>query len=142
MIQTPQPASPRPPSIPLVLAGLLLAAAGCAAAWVILAITQQEQLAFLALVAALDAILVTRLLRVPRGGLRALLAVATTALCIAISNWWIAAVGLGAALGFSPWDALQRTGPALAWTLSAMANNAADWAWYVAALVLAAVYGR
>jgi hypothetical protein len=96
----------------------------------------------MALVAAADAIVVLRLLRVRPGMVRAGTAWAATALSVALANWWIAAGQIGRSLGLMPWDSSLRLGPDYAWTLASLANHPGDFAWIAAALLLAAIAGR
>lgn len=121
---------------------LLLATLGCAAAWILLALATGRQSGWMAAVAAADAVLVLRIARMPRGIARAALAVAATMATVALANWGIAAGEVGRALGMLPWDASVRLGPHYAWTLALLANGAAERAWLVAALMIAAVGSR
>lgn len=121
---------------------LLLASAGIAAAWALLSLVTGRQCSWMALAAAVDAIVVLRLLRTAPGAARAGLALAATAFSVALANWWIAAGQIGRSLGLLPWDSSLRLGPDYAWTLATLANHPADLAWIAAALLLAAIAGR
>ena len=101
-------ARPRWPA-PSLLAPLLLAigSIGFAAAWVLVAFARNQQCSWMALLAAIDAVLLLRLGRMPRGIARSLLAVAGTVATIVLANWGIAAAQIGrvdgpAALGIDP----------------------------------------
>lgn len=136
------PAAGRPLS-PLSLGLLLLASAGIAAAWALLALVTGRQCSWMALAAAIDAVVVLRLARVRPGMARAGAALTSTALATALANWWIAAGEIGRSLGLMPWDSSLRLGPDYAWTLATLANNhPADLAWLAAALLAAAIAGR
>jgi hypothetical protein len=126
----------------LALGLLLLASAGTAAAWALVALAMDRQCGWMAVVAAVDAAWLLRLARSPRGASRALLAVAGTALAIVLANWWIAGAQIGQMVGLLPWESILRLGWSYAWTLSSLANGGAELAWYVAALALAAFAGR
>lgn len=126
----------------LAIALLLLGSAGAAAIWTLLALSWNTQAAWLSLLVALDVMLLLRMARVPRGLGRGLLAVAGTALGIALANWWIAGAQIGRMFGFLPWEAIPRTGLHYAWTLSNMANGPVELAWYALALVIAALAAR
>lgn len=128
------------PLLPLVL--LLLGSAGAAAFWTLLALSWDRQLGWMAVVAAVDVALLLRLARVARGALRGALALAATALAIALANWWIAGAQIGRMFGMLPWEAIPRTGLHYAWTLSGMANGPVELAWYAVALVVAALAAR
>lgn len=127
---------------PVAIGLLLLASTGIAAAWALLALVSGRQCSWMALVAAADAIVVLRLLRVRPGMVRAGTAWAATVLSVALANWWIAAGQIGRSLGLMPWDSSLRLGPDYAWTLASLANHPGDLAWIAAALLLAAIAGR
>lgn len=142
MIAVPMSAAPRPRQRAFALGLPLLAGAGTAAAWALLALATNEHCAWMAVVAAADAVWLLRLARAPRGAMRALLAVAGTALAIVLANWWIAGAQIGRMLGLEPWDSIARMGWCYAWTLSSLANGAVELSWYAVALVTAAAAGR
>ena len=112
-----------------------LAVGGVAAAWVLAAFALEDQCAWLALVAALDMLLLLRLARWPAGGRSALVAVAGTALSIVLANYGIAAAEMGRNMGLLPWASALKLGPDYAAMLMGLANGAAEWGWYVLALV-------
>ena len=126
----------------LALGLLLLASAGTAAAWALVALALDRQCGWMAIVAAVDAAWLLRLARTPKGAPRAVLAVAGTALAIVLANWWIAGAQIGQMVGLLPWESILRLGWSYAWTLSSLANGAAELAWYAVALALAAFAGR
>ena len=126
----------------LALGLLLLGCAGAAAAWALVAVALDRQCAWMAVVAAIDAIVLLRFSRVPGGAVRALAAVAGTLLAIVLANWWIAGAQIGEMVGLLPWYSIPRLGWSYAWTLASLANHAAEIAWYAAALVIAALAGR
>lgn len=121
---------------------LLLATAGIAAFWALVSLATGKQCSWIAMMAAGDAALILRLMRTPSGGLRASTALASTAIAIALANWWIAAGQIGRSLGLMPWDSSLRLGPDYAWTLATLANHPADLAWLVIALLFAVIAGR
>ena len=121
---------------------LLLATAGIAAFWALVSLVTGKQCSWIAMMAAGDAALILRLMRIPSGGMRACVALASTAVAIALANWWIAAGQIGRSLGLMPWDSSLRLGPDYAWTLATLANHPADLAWLAAALLFAAIAGR
>ena len=121
---------------------LLLGSFGFAAAWVLLAFARDRQCSWMAVLAAVDAVLLLRLARVPAGWKRSASAVAATALSIALANWGIAAAQIGKVMGLLPWESLAKLGLSYAWTLATLANRPADLAWLLAALLLAAIAAR
>ncbi len=127
---------------PLALGLLLLGCAGAAAAWALIALSLDKQSAWMAVVAALDAALLLRFVRLPAGAGRAALAVAGTLLAIALANWWIAGAQIGQQVGLLPWYSIPRMGWDHFWTLATLANPVAELAWYGVALAVAAVAGR
>ena len=121
---------------------LLLGSAGIAAAWVLAARFGGGQLSWFAVLAAADAALMLRLGGMRGGWARATLAVLGTALAIALANWGIVATRMGAPMGLLPWESMSRLGPDFIWTLSMLANGHVDFAWWGAALVVAATLSR
>ena len=134
---------PTSPSVPwLALFLLLIGTTGFAAAWVLLASWRDQQCSWMAVLAALDAVLLVRLARMPTGWLRAAFGGLATALAIAWANWGIAAAQMGKPMGLLPWESMGKLGPALAWVLMRHANTPADLAWLWLALVLAVLASR
>jgi hypothetical protein len=121
---------------------LVIGSFGFAAAWVLLAFARDQQCSWMAILAALDAALLLRMARMPRGWLRATLAVVATASTIVLANWGIAAAQIGRTMGLLPWESMTKLGPFYAWTLANLANPPLDLAWLAAALVLAAITAR
>ena len=121
---------------------VLIGSFGFAAAWVLLAFARDTQCSWMAVFAAVDAVLLLRLARMPPGWQRSVFAVTATALAIVLANWGIAAAQIGKVMGLLPWESLVKLGPAYAWTLASLANGPADIAWLLAALVFAAIAAR
>ncbi len=128
------------PWFPLLL--VALGSLGFAAAWVLLVYACNQQSSWMAVLAALDAVLLLRFARMPPGWPRAALAVAATAASIALANWGIAAAQIGKMMGLLPWQALSKQGLGYSWTLTALANGPTDVAWLAGALLLALLAGR
>src|SRR5690606_22132825 len=118
----PMPPSRRPVSPVLAAALLTLASLGVAAIWVLLAMRLDRQCSWMAVVAALDAALVLRLLRVRPGPMRAAWGVLATAVAILAANWAIVASWLGRYLGLLPWESMLRLGPELGTLLVRLSN--------------------
>lgn len=129
---------------PSLLAPLLLAmgSIGFAAAWVLVAFARNQQSSWMALLAAIDAVLLLRLGRMPRGIARTVLAVAGTVATIVLANWGIAAAQIGRAMGLLPWESIPKLGPFYAWTLANLANPGTELLWLAASMVLAAIASR
>ena len=124
---------------PYALPLLALGVAGFAAIWVLAALAlQRGQCAWLAPLAALDMVVLLRIARWPGGGGRAALAVAGTALAIALANYGIAAAEMGRNMGLLPWASALKLGPNYAAMLLQLANGPVEWAWYALALAGAA----
>jgi len=139
------PAAPAAQRTAPPLLAILLLIAGCigfAAAWVLVAFARDRQCSWMALLAALDAVFLLRLGRMPVGMARSLVAVGGTALTIVLANWGIAAAQIGRAMGMLPWESLGKLGPFYAWTLANLANPPIDLLWLAASLVLAAIASR
>jgi len=130
------------PSRWLAPALLVVGSCGFAAAWVLLAFARDRQCSWMAVLAAIDAVLLLRLARVPAGPWRAAAAVLATVASIALANWGIAAAQIGRVMGLLPWESLAKLGPSYAWTLATLANQPADLAWLAVALLLAALTAR
>jgi hypothetical protein len=133
----PPPASPRWFALPLLLLGI----AGFAALWVVVALSWDRMLPWLAPLAAADMVLLLAVARWPAGWTRASLAVAATLATIALANFWIAAGQVGQGLGLLPWQSAMKLGAAYAWLLWDLATGAVDLAWYALALAVAAWAG-
>ena len=130
------------PSRWLAPALLAIGTTGFAAAWVLLAVARDRQCSWMAVLAAVDAVLLLRIARVAPGAARAGAAVLATAGSIALANFGIAAAQIGRSMGLLPWESLGKLGPSYAWTLATLANQPADLAWLGASLVLAAIAAR
>ena len=130
---------------PLPLLAMLLLVLGClgfAAAWSLYAGMQQSQVAWMAPLAALDAVLMLRIGRMPGGWGRAAWALGGTLATIALANWCIAAIEIGRSMGLLPWDSLLKLGPAYASELTRLANGGVELTWYAVALAVAVIAGR
>jgi hypothetical protein len=146
MSPQPPPSTPSPTRAGLAwafrVACLLGACAGFAAIWVILASATQKQHSWMAMLGALDVVWVMRLVGWPAGPRRGWTAMVATAVIAFVANWWIVAVQLGYAMGYTPIESAARLGPKYAWTLVQLANGPLDALMIAAALVLAAIASR
>ena len=132
----------RSPWSAFALGWLLLGSLGVAAAWILVAMALETQGSWMALVAAVDAAVIVRLVRLRPGATRALLGLASTALAVAVANWGLVAAWLGAHMGLLPWESMLKLGSGLAWLMVRLSNGPADLAWIAAALVAAALASR
>ncbi len=121
---------------------LIVGSFGFAAAWVLVAFARDSQSSWMSILAALDAVFLLRMAKMPAGWPRAMLAVTATVFTIALANWGIAAAQIGRAMGLLPWESLTKLGPFYAWTLANLANPPLDLFWLATSLVLAAVASR
>lgn len=135
-------ASTSPPLTAPRLAGwmlvLTLAVFGVAALWTMLGLVTNRQSGWVAIVAALDVVLLARLMRGPRGPLGMALAVGATLATIAVANWSLSAAQMGRGFGYSMTESLDRMGGDLGWTLVNLANGPMDCVFYTVALAIAA----
>ncbi len=133
------PRTPRTDAVSWLLApvALLAGVAGLAAAWAGVALLSNSHAGWMAVVAALDAVLMLRLVGIAPGRSRATLALLTTAVAIAAGNYVVLATWMGMRLGLQPLEAVLQLGPGMAWTFAGYANGAADLLWIAAGLVLA-----
>ena len=129
---------------PALYAPALVALGSCgfAAAWILLAFVRDRQCSWMAVFAAIDAVLLLRLVRMPAGAWRMFAAVLATSVSIVLAYWGIAATQIGKLMGLLPWESAFKLGPRYAWTLAGLANQPADLAWLAAALLLAAIASR
>ncbi len=121
---------------------LLLGCVTAVIAWLLIALATGRQAGWVAVPAALEVVWMLRLGTLPRGRLRPLVAVLTTAAIIVAANWGIASAQIGAVMGLDPWASSQKMSLGFAWTLSALANHGFDLFCYAAALIVAYVTGR
>jgi hypothetical protein len=126
----------------LPLLALVVGVFGMVAAWLAAYLQFRSVAGWLALVAALDMVLMLRLAAAPAGPLRAGLAVAATAIAIGLAYWMMAATQMALLLGLTPLESSQRLGPVLAGELVRHATSGWDIAWAGLALVLAWRLGR
>ena len=96
----------------------------------------------MALIAAMNSIVLLRLACVRSGTPRALLAVLVTGTSIALGEWLLAALPIAWQMDQSPLEAARRMGPDFSWMLVRLGNTPLDWAFVVVALAVAARYGR
>jgi len=138
-------AEAKPTRRPHVIAPLFLVTLGIfgmSAIWVLVALILDVQCAWIAAIAAADFALLLRVGRAAPGMPRALTAVAATLITAVIANWTIAATQMGGPMGLPLLDSVQRLGSDHAQTLLGLANQPAEWAWYLVAIVIALWLGR
>jgi len=111
---------------------------GADAVWVALAVATRAPCSWMALLAAVDVVLLLRLCGVRPGSARVVVAVLATALAVALAQWLIVATQLGIVLGLQPLDSAMRLGPVLARELLKLSLGPGDLAWLMASLPFAA----
>ena len=129
------------PSLPRLagwLTVLVLVVLGMAALWTMLGLLTNRQSGWVAVIAALDVVLLARLMRAPRGHTGMVMAVAATLATIAVANWSLTAAQMGRGFGYSMLESLDRLGGDFGWTLVGIANGPFDLACYTVALAIAA----
>ncbi len=132
----------RAPRFLLSLLLLVLGVSGFAAAWALLALSTGRLSSWMAVLGALDVIIVLRLGGWRPGVSRMLVAGLSTAVIAAMANWWIISAHLGGMLGMSPWASALRLGSHHAWTLAGVANGPVDLLCIGVAIVIAAIASR
>lgn len=110
--------------------------------WSLLSLYLGRPCGWMAVLGAIEVVLMLRFGGMRSGAFRAMLAVVATLSIIILVNWGIAATQIGIAMGLNPWDSALKLGPDYAWTLAKLANQMADRVWMGLALVVAFIAGR
>jgi hypothetical protein len=126
----------------LAPAMLLLGGACFVLIWLLLSLFLGSPCGWMAVLGAIDVVLMLRFGGMRRGATRATLAVVATLSIIVLVNWSIAATQIGIAMGLNPWDSALKLGWDYAWTLAKLANQMADRVWMGLALAIAVIAGR
>ena len=136
--------SPAPRRIPRwLLPVMLVVASACVlVVWVSLALYLERQTGWMALLVALDVVLVLRLGGMAAGTRRAMLAAAVTVAVSALALWTVSATQLGFAFGLAPWESALRLGAHHGWTLISLSTTPLDVLAMIAAPLLAAWWTR
>ncbi|MEI2431028.1 hypothetical protein RDV84_13670 [Lysobacter yananisis] len=121
---------------------LALGTFGFAAFWTLAAVSLDRQLAWLAVLGALDIAWMLRLGGWRRGWTRAALGLIATALIVLVANWGIVAGQLSGPFGLDLASSATKLGPNLFWTLFHLANAGPELIWIAIGLVVAAVASR
>jgi hypothetical protein len=131
-------------SLPSSITALLLALGVLAfdGAWLDLATTLDSRAAWMALIAALNAVAWLQITHTRHGALRALAAVLMTLVSIALGEWLVAALPIAQAMGQFPLETAHKMGPDFGWMLILLGNTPLDWLTVFVALMLAAWFGR
>ncbi len=131
------------PQHPLLIAVMLVPGFFVfAGAWLAVAAACNSRVGWMALLAALNSIVLLRLARTRSGATRALLAVLVTGVSIALGEWLLAGLPISRQMDQSPLEAARRMGADFSWLLIQLGNTPLDWGLVVVALALAARYGR
>ena len=118
----------------LRLVVLIAVLAAMSALWSALSIYNGQVNGWMALITALDAVLLIRLTGARRGWGVMLMVFTTTLLTAACSLWVASATRIGRAMGMSPMDSLQRMDPQLSWEITR--QSASPWDWLALAIAL------
>lgn len=129
-------------AILLAVVAMATAILGIAALWTTINLMTQSLNAWAALVAALDAALLLRLAGIRGGALRIAFAEATTVATTLLAAFLTATTRVGMLFGVEPFEAAQRTGWRMAWTVISARVDAVDCALLAAALVVAWLASR
>jgi len=127
---------------PLVGILLLLGSVGVAAAWLFVGLRLDSLCSPMALVAALDVVLLLHLSRVRRGAGRVALAVLATAFTVLIANAGMIAARIGQQMGMELWESVSRLGLQPAWLILRLSLEPFDWLLFAIAVLLAALLSR
>ena len=96
----------------------------------------------MAVVAALDAVLLLRLASWPPGRARAAVALGTTLLTVALANYFVAATLIGLSMGMRPFESVPRMSLELAMLYAGSNNGWMELGWTALACVVAWRLGR
>ena len=113
---------------------LLLGSSVATLAWIVLALGNDRQSSWMAVVAALQVSWMLHLGTLPRGRLRLAITLASVLAIIVLANWGIIAGRIGMMMGLDLVLSAQRLGPHLAWTYASLFNGLTDVLWLLAAL--------
>lgn len=113
---------------------LLLGGSVATLAWIVLALGNDRQSSWMAVVAALQVSWMLHLGTLPRGRLRLAITLASVLAIIVLANWGIIAGRIGMMMGLDLVLSAQRLGPHLAWTYASLFNGLVDVLWLLAAL--------
>lgn len=114
---------------------LLLGSSVATLAWIVLALGNDRQSSWMAVVAALQVSWMLHLGTLPRGRLRLAITLASVLAIIVLANWGIIAGRIGMMMGLDLVLSAQRLGPHLAWTYASLFNGLVDVLWLLAALL-------
>lgn len=114
---------------------LLLGASVMTLAWVVLALGNDRQASWMAVLAAIQMSWMLHLGTLPRSGLRVAITLASVVMVCLLANWGIIAGRVGMMMGLDLFSSAQRLGPHLAWTYATLFNGPADVCWIIAALL-------
>ena len=126
-----------PAPLPLALSACVVAIFGVAAVWAGLSVILHGHHAWIAIVAALDAVLLLRLANWPRGTVRAAIAAGVTVLTILLAQYFIATAQIGVAMGLRPYESLPLMSLDLAWLYAQHNHGPVEWACYAIAVATA-----
>ena len=140
----PPPMTSSPPRKPRWFAAPLLAlgALGFAAAWIVVALRYDRQLAWLAPLAAADMVLLLAAAGHVPGRLRAVWAVLATLATLGFATFGIIAGQVGLGMGLRPWESALKLGPDYARELARLALGPLELGWFALGLVVAAFAGH
>lgn len=113
---------------------LLLGASVMTLAWIVLALGNDRQASWMAVLAAIQLSWMLHLGTLPRSGLRVAITLASIATVCLLANWGIIAGRVGMMMGLDLVSSAQRLGPHLAWTYTTLFNGVTDLCWIIAAL--------
>ncbi len=102
---------------------LLLGCATALIAWLLVALSLNQQAGWMAILVAIESAFMLRLGTFRPGAARAVVAMGATLVVILCAQWAIASAQMGFVMGLDVLASSLRMGPRLAWLLSSMANG-------------------
>lgn len=113
---------------------LLLGGSVMTLAWIMLALSRDQQASWMAPLAAVQISWMLHLGTLPRGPLRIAITVGSVLLISLLAHWCIIAGRVGMMVGLDLFSSAARLGPHLAWTYAQLFNGLIDLLWIAAAL--------
>ena len=115
---------------------LLLGGSVMTLAWVVLALGNDRQASWMAVLTAIQLSWMLQLGTLPRGRLRIIVTLASVVAACLLANWGIIAGRIGMMMGLDLFASASRLGLHLAWTYARLFNGIGDVLWILAALAI------
>lgn len=109
--------------------------------WFTISVRLDASCLWLTVVAVIEIALILNFTGLPAGWFRFFGIFVGTIIILVASQWLIAALAFGLALGLLPHESAQQIGTVLAWEFSKLRFQSSDWIWIVFAVLLNAWLG-